>query len=376
MAYTSSQPRRFLSGWSAKAGKPAKPAEAGMKRVQFSSSFVPYLFLAPQLAVIFIFFYWPSVQAIQSSFYLEDPFGFGASFVGLANYSDAIFNPEYLNIAKFTVVFTVLVTFFSLALGLLLAVKADAVIRGSSTYKTLLISVYAIAPPVAGLIGMMFFDQHIGPFVKMAAFFGWDMKVGLNYFDTAFAMVVVAVWKQIPYNFIFFLSGLQGVPVSVREAAAIDCRSGFRRFWTVIMPLLAPTAFFLLIIMHAYLVGDIDDRLTDKWTSPFRALKGRVQLQGIVRIEAQLRLQGSITITRLSIINITYALFDTFGVIDVMVKDKAANNPITLVYKVFLDGFRGNDIGGSSAQSVILMLVVFVLTIIQFRFIEKRIHYN
>jgi len=324
VAYTSSQPRlaRFLSGWSAKTGKPARPAEAGMKRVQFSSSFVPYLFLAPQLAVIFIFFYWPSVQAIQSSFYLEDPFGFGASFVGFANYSDAIFNPEYLNIAKFTVVFTVLVTFFSLALGLLLAVKADAVIRGSSTYKTLLISVYAIAPPVAGLIGMMFFDQHIGPFVKMAAFFGWDMKVGLNYFDTAFAMVVVAVWKQIPYNFIFFLSGLQGVSVAVREAAAIDCRSGFRRFWTVIMPLLAPTAFFLLII------------------------------------------------------NITYSLFDTFGVIDVMVKDKAANNPITLVYKVFLDGFRGNDIGGSSAQSVILMLVVFVLTIIQFRFIEKRIHYN
>ncbi|KJF75263.1 glycerol-3-phosphate transporter permease [Agrobacterium arsenijevicii] len=293
-----------------------------MKRVQFSSSYVPYLFLAPQLAVIFIFFYWPSIQAVQSSFYIEDPFGFGASFVGFANYSDALFNPEYLSIAKFTVVFTVLVTFFSLALGLLLAVKADAVIRGSSAYKTLLISVYAIAPPVAGLIGMMFFDQHIGPFVKMAAFFGWDMKVGLNYFDTAFAMIAVAVWKQIPYNFIFFLSGLQGVSVAVREAAAIDCRSGFRRFWTVIMPLLAPTAFFLLII------------------------------------------------------NITYALFDTFGIIDVMVKDKAANNPITLVYKVFLDGFRGNDIGGSSAQSVILMLVVFVLTIIQFRFIEKRIHYN
>ncbi|NTA14605.1 ABC transporter permease subunit [Agrobacterium tumefaciens] len=293
-----------------------------MKRVQFSSSYVPYLFLAPQLAVIFIFFYWPSVQAVQSSFFIEDPFGFGATFVGFANYSDAIFNPEYLNIAKFTVVFTVLVTFFSLALGLLLAVKADALVRGSSAYKTLLISVYAIAPPVAGLIGMMFFDQHIGPFVKMAAFLGWDMKVGLNYFDTAFAMIAVAVWKQIPYNFIFFLSGLQGVSVAVREAAAIDCRSGVRRFWTVIMPLLAPTAFFLLII------------------------------------------------------NITYSLFDTFGIIDVMVKDKAANNPITLVYKVFLDGFRGNDIGGSSAQSVILMLVVFVLTIIQFRFIEKRIHYN
>ena len=293
-----------------------------MKRVQFNSPYLPYLFLAPQLLVIFVFFYWPSMQAIQSSFYIEDPFGFGSTFVGFSNYSDSLFNPEYYLIAKFTGIFTALVTFFSLAIGLLLAVKADAVIRGSATYKTLLISVYAIAPPVAGLIGMMFFDQHIGPFVKLAAWFGWDMKVGLNYYDTAFAMITVAVWKQIPYNFIFFLSGLQGVPVSIREAAAIDCRSGFRRFWTVILPLLAPTAFFLLII------------------------------------------------------NVTYALFDTFGVIDVMVKDKAANNPITLVYKVYLDGFRGNDIGSSSAQSVILMVVVFVLTVAQFRFIERRVHYG
>ena len=217
---------------------------------------------------------------------------------------------------------TALVTFLSLGIGMLLAVKADAVLKGSSTYKTLLIWVYAIAPPVAGLMGMMFFDQHIGPLVKFAALFGWDMKVGLNYNDTAIAMIIVSVWKQIPYNFIFILSGLQSIPVSVREAAAIDCRSGFRRFWTMTLPLLAPTAFFLLII------------------------------------------------------NMTYALFDTFGVIDVMVKDKAANNPITLVYKVYMDGFRGNDIGGSSAQSVILMIVVFVLTVLQFRFIERRIHYT
>lgn len=293
-----------------------------MKRVQFSSPYLPYLFLAPQLAVIFIFFYWPSAQAVKSSFYLEDPFGFGATFVGMANYSDAIFSSQYASIARFTAVFTALVTFFSLAIGLLLAVKADAVIRGASAYKTLLISVYAIAPPVAGLIGMMFFDQHIGPFVKAAAFIGWDMKIGLDYFDTAFAMVFVSVWKQIPYNFIFFLSGLQGIPASVREAAMIDCRSGIKRFWTVILPLLAPTAFFLLVI------------------------------------------------------NVTYSLFDTFAVIDVIVKDKAANNPITLVYKVYLDGFRGNDIGGSSAQSVILMLVVFVLTVLQFRFIERRVHYS
>ena len=293
-----------------------------MKRVQFSSPYLPYLFLAPQMAIIFVFFYWPSVQAIQSSFYLEDPFGFGSTFVGLSNYSDALGSVQYQSIARFTVVFTALVTFLSLGIGMLLAVKADAVLKGSSTYKTLLIWVYAIAPPVAGLMGMMFFDQHIGPLVKFAALFGWDMKVGLNYNDTAFAMIAVSVWKQIPYNFIFILSGLQGIPVSVREAAAIDCRSGFRRFWTMTLPLLAPTAFFLLII------------------------------------------------------NMTYALFDTFGVIDVMVKDKAANNPITLVYKVYMDGFRGNDLGGSSAQSVILMIVVFVLTIFQFRFIERRVHYN
>ena len=293
-----------------------------MKRVQFSSPYLPYLFLAPQMAIIFVFFYWPSMQAIQSSFYLEDPFGFGATFVGLSNYSDALGSVQYQSIARFTVVFTALVTFLSLGIGMLLAVKADAVLKGSSAYKTLLIWVYAIAPPVAGLMGMMFFDQHIGPLVKFAALFGWDMKVGLNYTDTAFAMIVVSVWKQIPYNFIFILSGLQGIPVSVREAATIDCRSGLRRFWTMTLPLLAPTAFFLLII------------------------------------------------------NMTYALFDTFGVIDVMVKDKAANNPITLVYKVYMDGFRGNDLGGSSAQSVILMIVVFVLTVFQFRFIERRVHYN
>ncbi|MBF2717418.1 ABC transporter permease subunit [Agrobacterium vitis] len=293
-----------------------------MKRVQFNSRFLPYVFLAPQLCIVAIFFYWPAVQAIQSSFYIEDPFGFGSTFVGLANYIDMFSSSEYRKIALFTLCFSVVVTFLVLSIGTVLAVKADAVIRGQSAYKTLLIVVYAIAPPVAGLIGMMFFDQHIGPFVKFVALFGWDMKVGLNYFDTAFAMVTIAVWNQIPYNFIFILSGLQGIPASVREAATLDCRSGTRRFWTVTMPLLTPTAFFLLVV------------------------------------------------------NMTYSLFDTFGVIDVIVKDKPADNPITLVYKVYTDGFRSNDIGSSSAQSVILMVVVLVLTMIQFRFIERRVHYG
>lgn len=307
--------RRLRAWWS---GETANP----VKRVQFDRPLTPWLFVLPQLAVVVIFFYWPSVQAVTSSFYIEDPFGFGATFVGMENYQDALSNSEYLSTAAFTAFFCAVVTTLALGIGLLLAVKADKVIRGAETYKTLLISVYAIAPPVAGLIGMMFFDMHMGPFTRLAAFFGYELKVGIDYWDTATALIVIAVWKQIPYNFIFFLSGLQSVPVSVREAALIDAKSGWRRFRDVTLPLLAPTAFFLLII------------------------------------------------------NITYTMFDTFPIIDVIVKDKPANNPMTLVYKVYLDGFKGNDIGGSSAQSVILMIVVAALTVLQFRFLERRVHYG
>ena len=307
--------QRFAAWWSGETSNP-------VKRVQFSHGVTPWLFVLPQLAVVVIFFYWPSVQAVTSSFYIEDPFGFGATFVGMENYTDALSSNEYRSTAAFTAFFCVVVTALALGIGLLLAVKADKVIRGAQSYKTLLISVYAIAPPVAGLIGMMFFDMHIGPFTKAAAWFGYDLKVGIEYWDTAVALITVAVWKQIPYNFIFFLSGLQSVPVSVREAALIDARSGWRRFRDVTLPLLAPTAFFLLII------------------------------------------------------NITYTMFDTFSIIDVIVKDKPANNPMTLVYKVYLDGFKGSDIGGSSAQSVILMVVVAALTVLQFRFLERRVHYG
>ncbi|MEO1398210.1 MAG: ABC transporter permease subunit [Pseudomonadota bacterium] len=293
-----------------------------MKRAGFTNIWLPVALLLPQLSIIAIFFYWPAGWAVQSSFYLQDPFGFGSTFVGLDNYTDLADNNEYLRIAWFTVIYTVLVTFFSLAIALLLAVKADKVIRGAKTYRTLLMWVYAIAPPVAGFMGIMFFDQRTGPLTETFQFFGWDYKLGVNYNDTATAMVIVAVWKQIPVNFIFFLSGLQSIPRSVREAALIDNRSASGRFWDITFPLLAPTAFFLLII------------------------------------------------------NITYALFDTFGILDTLMKGEPGNNPMTLVYKVYLDGFRGNDLGGSSAQSVILMVLVLILTVFQFRLIERRIHYT
>ncbi|MEO0501527.1 MAG: ABC transporter permease subunit [Pseudomonadota bacterium] len=293
-----------------------------MKRALFSNPWLPILLLVPQLTIIAVFFYWPAGYAIQSSFFLQDPFGFGSTFVGTENYEDLVGSNEYRKVAWFTVVYTALVAFLSLAIALLLAVKADKVIRGAKTYRTLLMWVYAVAPPVAGFIGILMFDQSRGPLTDFLQFFGWDFKLGVNYNDTAAAMVVVAVWKQIPVNFIFFLSGLQSIPRSVREAALIDNASATGRFWDVTFPLLAPTAFFLVII------------------------------------------------------NITYALFDTFGIIDTLVKGEPGNNPMTLVYKVYVDGFRGNDLGGSSAQSVILMVLVLALTIFQFRLLERRIHYT
>lgn len=283
---------------------------------------LPILLLLPQLLIIAIFFYWPAAHAVQSSFYLQDPFGFGSTFVGWENYADLFGSAEYRKVAWFTVVFTLLVTFLSLSIALLLAVKADNVLRGAKTYRTLLMWVYAVAPPVAGFIGLIMFDQTFGPLTRLFGQFGWDFVLGVNFNDTAFAMVLVSVWKQVPVNFIFFLSGLQSIPRSVREAALIDNRSGMSRFWDITFPLLAPTGFFLLIT------------------------------------------------------NITYALFDTFGVVDTLVKGEPGNNPMTLVYKVYVDGFRGNDLGGSSAQSVVLMVLVLALTVFQFRLVERRIHYT
>ncbi len=293
-----------------------------MKRAGFAQPWLPFLLLLPQLLIIVIFFYWPAAEAVRSSFYLEDPFGFGSSFVGLENYKILFNSSEYRRVAGFTLFFTLAVTFLSLSLALLFAVKADKVLRGASTYKTLLMWVYAIAPPVAGLMGIMLVNHSTGMITHLFEVAGYEFRNGLNYSDTASTMILIAVWKQVPVNFIFFLSGLQSIPVSLREAAKIDNKSGTSRFWTITFPLLAPTGFFLLVT------------------------------------------------------NITYSLFDTFGIIDVVIKGEPGNNPLTLVYKVYMDGFRGNDLGGSSAQSVVLMVLVLALTVFQFRLIEKRIHYT
>ena len=292
-----------------------------MKRVQFEHSAIPYMFIAPQIIIIVVFFLWPAAQAIYQSFLLEDAFGLSSQFVWFRNYTDTVFSEAWLQAAGFTIVFSTLVTFLSLGLALLLAVKANEVIHGASTYKTLLMWAYAIAPPVAGLMGNLMFNPLIGDLYIFMNAIGFDFDHKLDPYDAGFVVVLISVWKQVSVNFIFFLSGLQGIPKSVQEAAKMDCNSSTRRFWTITFPLLAPTTFFLMVI------------------------------------------------------NITYAFFETFGIIDTTTQGAPGGATTTLVYKVFQDGFRGADIGGSSAQSVVLMIMVLVLTVIQFRFIERRVHY-
>lgn len=292
-----------------------------MKRVQFEHSAIPYLFVAPQIAIILVFFLWPAAQAIYQSFLLEDAFGLSSQFVWFRNYEDTIFSDSWLQAAGFTIVFSAIVTFLSLALALLLAVKANEVIRGASTYKTTLMWAYAIAPPVAGLMGNLMFNPLIGDLYKFFNAIGWDFDHKLDSFDAGFVVVLISVWKQVSVNFIFFLSGLQGIPKSVNEASMMDCSSSIRRFWTITFPLLAPTTFFLMVI------------------------------------------------------NITYAFFETFGIIDTTTRGAPGGATNTLVFKVFQDGFRGADLGGSSAQSVVLMVMVLALTVVQFRFIERKVHY-
>jgi len=292
-----------------------------MKRVQFEHSSIPYLFIAPQIIIITVFFLWPAAQAVYQSFLLEDAFGLSSQFVWFKNYSDTILSGSWLQAAWFTMIFSVLVTFLSLAIALLLAVKANEVLRGARTYKTTLMWAYAIAPPVAGLMGNLMFHPIIGDLYKFFNAIGWDFDHKLDAFDASFVVILISVWKQVSVNFIFFLSGLQGIPTSVMEAATMDCRSPTRRFWTITFPLLAPTTFFLMVI------------------------------------------------------NITYAFFETFGIIDTTTQGAPGGATNTLVFKVFQDGFRGADLGGSSAQSVVLMIIVLALTVIQFRFIERKVHY-
>lgn len=291
------------------------------KRVVFQNRWLPYLLVAPQLAITLIFFFLPAGQAIYQSVLMQDPFGLSTEFVGLQNFETLLSDPNYVSSFKITMVFSALVAFLGLAISLLLAVCADRVLRGASAYKTFLIVPYAVASAVAGVLWMFIFNPTLGVLSYVMRMFGIDWNYLVDADQALTLLVIAAVWKQVSYNFIFFLAGLQAIPKSLLEAAAMDGAGPFRRFWTVVFPLLSPTTFFLLVM------------------------------------------------------NIVYAFFDTFAIVDATTMGGPGQDTNILVYKVFVDGFRNMDFGGSAAQSVILMVMVIILTVIQFRFIERRVNY-
>ncbi len=291
------------------------------KRVVFRSAWLPYALLAPQIAVTVVFFFLPAFQAVWYSFQLQDAFGLNTQFVGLQNFADLFRDSHYLESFKVTAFFSVSVAVAGLSISLLLATMADRVLRGALAYKTLLIWPYAVAPAVAGVLWAFLFAPSIGIITYVLKGMGVDWN-WIIHGDQAMLLVVIAsVWKQISYNFLFFLAGLQSIPKSLIEAAAIDGASPLRRFWTIVFPLLSPTTFFLLVV------------------------------------------------------NIVYAFFDTFGVIDATTLGGPAQSTQILVYKVYHDGVKSADLGGSSAQSVILMAIVIALTVVQFRFVERKVNY-
>ena len=291
------------------------------KRVIFRSTWLPYALLAPQLAITVVFFFWPAGQAIWYSFQLQDAFGLHSEFVGFDNFTSLFQDPHYLESFKTTAVFSVAVAGLGIAISLLLATMADRVVRGALAYKTVLIWPYAVAAAVAGVLWGFLFAPSIGIVTYVLKGFGVDWNWIIKGDQAMLLIIIASVWKQISYNFLFFLAGLQSIPKSLIEAAAIDGAGPARRFWTIVLPLLSPTAFFLLVV------------------------------------------------------NIVYAFFDTFGVIDATTQGGPAQATQILVYKVYHDGVKSADIGGSSAQSVILMIIVVALTAVQFKYIERKVQY-
>jgi len=291
------------------------------KRVRFKSRWLPYALIAPQIAVTVIFFFLPAAQAVYWSTLVQDAFGTSTQFVGFDNFRDLFADPHYLDSFRVTAVFSFLVAALGLSISLILAVMADRVVRGAALYKTFLIVPYAIAPAVAAILWLFLFNPTLGVVAHALKGLGiaWDPL--LDGSDALIMVVIAAVWKQISYNFLFFLAGLQSIPKSLIEAAAIDGAGPVKRFATIVFPLLSPTTFFLLVV------------------------------------------------------NIVYAFFETFAIIDASTGGGPAKATEILVFKVYADGVKGLDLGGSSAQSVVLMAIVITLTVLQFRYVERKVQY-
>jgi sn-glycerol 3-phosphate transport system permease protein len=291
------------------------------KRVVFQHRFLPYLLIAPQLLITFVFFIWPAAQALLQSVLLEDAFGLSTRFVWWENFARLFGDPNYLNAARVTLVFAAATASLAMCGGLLLATMADRIFKGATGYRTLLMSPYAVAPAVAGVLWLFMFNPVVGIFAYLLRGVGYTWNHQLNGGQALLLIIIAAAWEQISYNFLFFLAGLQGIPRSVIEAAAVDGAGPATRFWRIVFPLLSPTTFFLVVV------------------------------------------------------NVVYVFIETFGIIHTVTSGGPAKATETLVYKVFNDGFIGLDLGGSAAQSVVLMAIVIGLTVVQFRYLERRVQY-
>jgi len=292
-----------------------------LKRVHFGPSWLPFALVAPQIFITLVFFMWPAGQAIFQSFLREDAFGLSTEFVWFENFQELIDDQIYIDTFSRTAFFSLMVAFFSLSIALILAGMADRVVKFATAYRTMLIWPYAVAPVLAGALWVFMFDPTLGIVAYTLDMFGYDWNHKLNGGEAMALVIMAATWKQISYNFLFFLAAMQSIPKSLIEASAIDGAGPARRFWTIIFPLITPTTFFLLVV------------------------------------------------------NIVYAFFETFGIIHAVTEGGPAGSTTILVYKVYNDGFIGLDLGGSAAQSVILMAIVIFITIIQFRYIEKKVDY-
>ncbi len=291
------------------------------KRVVFRSAWLPWVLIAPQAVVIAVFFFWPAAQVLLQSVQQTNAFGTSVEWVGLENFSNLWNDPTYLASFYTTAIFSTLVAVFGIGISLFLAVFADRIVKGVLAYRTMLILPYAVAPAVAGVLWLFMLAPSVGVVSFWLRAMGVDWNPLLDGQQAMVLVVLAAVWKQISYNFLFFLAGLQSIPKSLIEAAAIDGARPWRRFWTIVFPLLSPTTFFLLVI------------------------------------------------------NIVYAFFETFGIIDAATSGGPGKDTSILVYKIYYDGFKAMDLGASAAQSVVLMAIVILLTVVQFKFVEKKVNY-
>ncbi len=294
-----------------------------IKRSFFKSKYLPYLLVFPQMVVTLTFFYWPAIQGIAQSFLLSDPFGRQSQFVWFYNYIGLFTDPLYLKSIFTTFVFSLAVAFVSLSLGLLIASMANRALQAKAVIRTMLIWPYAVAPAISGILWLFLLHPSYGIVaLGIKEWIGVDWNPVLYGSDAMIMIVMASAWKQISYNFVFFMAGMQAIPKSLIEAAAIDGASPFKRFWFISFPLLSPTFFFLTVM------------------------------------------------------NIIYSFFEKFGIIHTITQGGPGGSTNILVYKVYQDGFVGLNLGSSAAQSVVLMSLIIVITFLQFRFVEKKVQYG